>query len=137
MAQIYTYSQFATDVIAIMKNELVPTDDLREKIIAKADDLLVQQIRKAEYAKNNPSKSKAKGASEKTKNLAEQIKGILNSNPKTSAEIAAELKLDLNPLQIANAAKYIDGVITSKEVRPFVGKNGLRAEKYYTAYALV
>lgn len=136
MAKVYTYSQFANDVVAVISGELELTQELAESIINKANDLAVQQIKKAEYAKEHPSKSKAKGASEKTKALAEQIKGVLTSEPMTTAEINKALGSDFTALQVANAVKYIDKATSTKVVREVIGKNGLRSEKYYTAYFL-
>ena len=136
MAKTYTYAQFANDVIAVVNGEIELTDELRENISAKANDLAVQQLKKAEYAKEHPSKTKAKGASEKTKALAEAIKGVLTSKPMTASEIAVALNTDLTALQVSNAVKYIEGVTSSKVVREAVGKNGLRSEKLYTAYAI-
>ena len=136
MAKTYTYAQFANDVIAVMNGEIEVTDELRTLITDKANDLAVQQFKKAEYAATHPSKSKAKGASEKTKALAEAIKGVLTSKPMTASEIAVALNTDLTALQVANAVKYIDKVASSKVVRETVGKNGLRSEKLYTAYAI-
>lgn len=136
MAKTYTYSQFALDVIAVISGELELTQELAENIIDKANDLAVQQAKKAEYAATHPSKSKAKGASEKTKAMAAAIKGVLTSEPMTAAEIASALGTDLTALQVANAVKYIDGAVTSKVVRETVSKTGLKSEKFYTAYAL-
>lgn len=135
MAKTYTYAQFANDVIAVVNGEIELTEELRELISAKANDLAVQQLKKAEYAKEHPSKSKAKGASEKTKALASAIKGVLTSEPMTASEIAVALDTELSALQVANAVKYIEGVTSSKVVREAVGKNGLHSEKLYTAYA--
>ena len=136
MAKVYTYSQFANDVIAVVNGEIELTEELRENISAKANDLAVQQFKKAEYAKEHPSKTKAKGASEKTKALAEAIKGVLTFEPMTASEIAVALDTELTALQVANAVKYIERVTSSKVVREAVGKNGLRSEKLYTAYAI-
>ncbi len=136
MAKTYTYAQFANDVIAVVNGEIELTEELRELISAKANDLAVQQFKKAEYAKEHPSKTKAKGASEKTKALAEAIKGVLTSEPMTASEISKALATDLTALQVSNAVKYIEGVTSSKVVREAVGKNGLRSEKLYTAYAI-
>lgn len=136
MAKTYTYATFATDVIALVNGDLELTDEVREAMENKANDLLVQQIRKAEYSATHPSKSKAKGASEKTKALAEQIKSVLNAEPMTSAEIASALGADLTALQVANAVKYIEGAISTKVVRETVNSKGLRSEKLYTAYAI-
>ena len=136
MAKVYTYSQFAVDVIAVLNGEKEISADLTDLMVAKAQDLLLQQEKKAEYAKTHPSKTKAKGASEKTKALASAIKGVLTSKPMTSAEIAKALNTELTALQVANAVKYIEGVTSSKVVREAVGKNGLRSEKLYTAYAI-
>lgn len=136
MAKVYTYSQFAVDVIAVMNGEKEISADLTDLMVAKAQDLLLQQEKKAEYAKAHPSKSKAKGASEKTKALAESIKGVLTSEPMTSAEIAKALNAELTALQVANAVKYIEGVTSSKVVRESINSKGLRSEKLYTAYAI-
>lgn len=136
MAKVYTYSQFAVDVIAVVEGEKEISAELAELMVGKAQDLLLQQEKKAEYAKTHPSKSKAKGASEKTKVLAEAIKGVLGATPMTSAEIAKALGQELSALQVANAVKYIEGVTSSKVVRESVNAKGLRAEKMYTAYAI-
>jgi hypothetical protein len=46
------------------------------------------------------------------------------------------LGIDLTALQVANAVKFIEGAVSVKVVRATVTKNGLKAEKLYTAYYL-
>ena len=54
----------------------------------------------------------------------------------SASEISNALHTDFTALQVANAVKYIEGVTSAKVVREAVGKNGLRSEKLYTAYAI-
>lgn len=135
MAKItYTYSNFASDVIALADGILEMTPELAEKMRAKAADLLATQATKAAYNAAHPSKSKAKGAGEATKALAEEIEGVLSSTPMTGMEIAHALRKELNALQIANAVKYIPNVKKSIVIRTTTNAKGLKAEKQYAGY---
>lgn len=135
MAKItYTYSNFASDVIALADGILEMTPDLAEKMRAKASDLLATQATKAAYNAAHPSKSKAKGASDVTKTLAKDIEDVLTSVPMTGAEIAHALGKELNALQISNAVQYIPNAKKTLVIRSVTNSKGLRAEKQYAAY---
>ena len=131
---VYTYTNFANDIIALADGTLEMTPELAEKIKAKAADLLATQATKAAYNASHPSKSKSKGASENTKALAKEIENILTDKPMTSIEISLALNKELNALQIANAIKYIPNVKKSLVVRTVVNSQGLKAEKQYAGY---
>lgn len=130
----YTYANFAADVIAVLNGEIEVTDALKSRMIDKAQALSVAQANKAAYNAAHPKAGKAKGASAETQAKADAIKGILTDDPMTAAEINAALGTDYTALQVANAAKYIDGIRSTKVIRPFVNGKGLRSEKEYTAY---
>ena len=136
MEKKYTYLDFANEVIALANGEKELTKEVAERVIAKATDLANAQLNKQAYAKAHPKKSTAKGAGEKTLALVAELKTVLNATPKTSAEIANELGKELNPLQISNAIKYIEGVKSEKVVRQTTNGKGLKAEKLYTAYSI-
>lgn len=132
----YTYTLFATEVMGIVKGEIEITPDVAERVCAKAAALLATQEKKAVYNATHPKKATAKGASADTAAKAEAIKGVLSSTPMTAAEINAALGVDYTALQVANACKFIPGVVTSKVIRSTVNAKGLRADKEYTAYAI-
>lgn len=127
----YTYVTFAEDAIRLANGE---TLNDTEAFIAKANDLINAQKNKAEYNKNNPKKSTAKGASEATKANAEAISAVLTATPMTSAEINEAIGKELSPLQVSNAIKFIEGVEKTQVVRTTVNSKGLKAEKPYAAY---
>lgn len=130
----YTYTMFATEVMGIVNGEIEITDAIRERVAAKAADLLSAQEKKAAYNATHPKKNAAKGASAETKAKADAIKGVLTADPMTAAEINKALGADYTALQVANAVKYIEGVQSTKVVRSTVNAKGLRADKEYTAY---
>lgn len=132
----YTYTLFATEVMGIVKGEIEVTPAIAERVYAKAAALLATQENKAAYNAAHPKKSAAKGASADTAAKAEAIKGVLSSTPMTAAEINAALGAEFTALQVANACKFIPGVVTSKVIRSTVNGKGLRADKEYTAYAI-
>ena len=132
----YTYTDFATEVIAIVNGEVAMTDAIRDRITDKANALLTAQANKAAYNAAHPKKGSAKGASAETKAKADAIKGVLSAEPMTAAEINSALGADYTALQVANAVKFIEGVTTSKVVRETVNGKGLRQQKEYTAYSI-
>lgn len=132
----YTYTDFATEVIAIVNGEVAVTDAIRDRITDKANALLTAQANKAAYNAAHPKKGSAKGASAETKAKADAIKGVLSAEPMTAAEINSALGADYTALQVANAVKFIEGVTTSKVVRETVNGKGLRQQKEYTAYSI-
>lgn len=130
----YTYASFAADVMAVVNGEIEVTAELRDKMTAKAADLLAAQTKKAEYNATHPKKNTAKGASAATQEKATAIAGVLGAEPMTAAEINAALGADYTALQVANAVKFIEGVQTAKVIRSTVNSKGLTAQKEYTAY---
>ena len=106
----YTYSMFASDVIAIADGEIEITAELAEKLKAKAGDLLAAQTAKAAYNAAHKAERAPKGASAETKAKADAIGAVLSSTPMTTAEINAAIGKDFTALQVANAVKYIAGV---------------------------
>lgn len=132
----YTYTMFASDVIGLLNGEIEVTDALRERMTAKAGDLLSAQAKKAEYNATHPKKNAAKGASAETRAKADAIAKVLGADPMTAAEINKALGSDYTALQVANAVKYIDGVKSCKVVRTTVNAKGLKSDKEYTAYSL-
>ena len=134
----FTKVDFANSVIALVNGEIELTPELSENLIDKAYALLqVEENRKA-YAETHPSKSKAKGASDKTKALAKAIVGVLSATPMTSDEIAKAVGQDITALNIANALKYADvEIVKSKVKRTKVNSKGCSVESLYTAYAIV
>jgi pyocin large subunit-like protein len=134
MANKYTYLDFANEVKGLVKGEIAITAEIAERVIAKADDLAKTQENKANYNKNNPKKAEPKGASEDTKAKANAIAAVIDNNPKTASEINGELGTDFTALQVANAVKFIPGVVSVKVIRETVNAKGLKAQKEYTAY---
>lgn len=132
----YTYAAFATEVMGIVKGEIALTPAIAERVTAKAAALLAAQENKAAYNAAHPKKSAAKGASADTQAKAKAIEGVLSAEPMTAAEINAALNTEYTALQVANAVKFIPGVVTSKVIRSTVNAKGLRADKEYTAYAI-
>lgn len=132
----YTYTMFASDVIAMLNGETEITADKKSAMIEKARDLYEQQMKKADYNATHKSARTPKGASDETKERANAIKGVLSATPMTTAEINEALGSDFTALQVANSVKYIDGVKTSRVIRSTVNSKGLTAEKEYTAYSL-
>lgn len=132
----YTYTQFAAEVMGIVKGEVEITAAVAERVYNKAAALLATQENKAAYNATHPKKSAAKGASADTAAKAEAIKAVLSDTPMTAAEINAALGADYTALQVANACKFIPGVVTSKVIRTTTNSKGLRADKEYTAYAI-
>lgn len=100
----------------------------------KAQALLNAQATKQAYNAAHPRKSSSNGPSGDTKARAAQIATVLDSTPKTAAEINAELGTEYTALQVANAVKYIEGAKSCKVVRSTINGKGLKADKEYTAY---
>ena len=67
---------------------------------------------------------------------AKKIATVLSSTPMTAAEINAALGESYTPLQIANAVKFISGVIFARTTRMTRNTKGLQVEKEYAAYYL-
>lgn len=130
----YTYANLALDVIAMLNGEPVKTDT--GVMLEKAEALLQAQLNKAAYNATHPRKSTAKGPSEKTAAVMAAVKPVLGTEPMTAADINAALGTTYTALQVANAVKYIDGVISCKVVRTTTNAKGLKADKEYTAYKL-
>lgn len=132
----YTYAAFASEVIGIVEGKIEVTGDVAERVKAKAAALLAAQESKAAYNAAHPKKGAAKGASADTAAKAKAIGDILSATPMTAAEINAALGTDYTALQVANAVKFIPGVVSSKVVRQTVNGKGLKVEREYTAYAI-
>ena len=136
MANTYTYSMFAQDVIRALDGTLTMTNETAKNMRAKAEALLAQQIKRAEYSATHPSTKTPKGASAETKAKAEMIAKVLTADPKTAAEISNACGVEFSALQVANACKFIPGVKSCKVVRTTRNAKGLTAEREYTAYSL-
>lgn len=132
----YTYAAFAADVIGIVEGKIEVTPAVAERVKAKAAALAATQANKAAYNAAHPKKNAAKGASADTAAKAKAIEGVLSATPMTAAEINAALGEDFTALQVANACKFIPGVVTSKVIRTTTNSKGLKADKEYTAYAI-
>ena len=132
----YTYTAFAKEVMGIVNGEIEITAEVAERVNAKAAALLATQENRAAYNATHPKKSTAKGASADTAAKAKAIEGVLSATPMTAAEINAALGADYTALQVANACKFIPGVVTSKVIRTTTNGKGLKADKEYTAYAI-
>lgn len=129
----YTYVTFAQEAIALANGEAI-TDTAR--FIEKANALIATQTNKAAYNAANPKKTAAKGASADTQAKAAQIGAILDTTPKTAAEINALLGTDYTALQVANAVKFIEGATSVKVIRESTNAKGLKSQKEYTAYTI-
>lgn len=127
----YTYVTFAEDAIRLANGE---TLNDTQAFIDKANDLINAQRNKAEYNKNNPKKSTAKGPNETTQANAKAIEAVLTAEPMTAAEISTAIGKELSALQVSNAVKFIDGVDKTKVIRTTENSKGLKADKEYTAY---
>lgn len=134
MTNKYTYAQFAHDVIACLDGKIKMTDETAKNMRSKAEDLLAQQIKRAEYSATHPSTKKPKGASAETMEKAGIIKGVLSATPMTANEISKACGVEYTALQVANAVKFISGVQSCKVVRDTINAKGLKAQKEYTAY---
>lgn len=132
----YTYTNFATDVLALLNGEKAMGDLPIASMTEKAQALLNAQATKAAYNASHPRKASAKGPGSDTTERAKQIAGVLDSTPKTAAEINAELGSDYTALQVANAVKYIEGAKSCKVIRTTVNGKGLKADREYTAYTV-
>jgi len=130
---VYTYVMFANDALALARGEEIAD---MEKFAAKAADLLAANTKKAEYNASHKKASAPKGPSAITVSIAEDIKAVLTSEPKTGAELNQIGNFNYTALQIANAVKYIDGVVVGKAIRDTVNAKGLKAQKEYTVYSL-
>lgn len=134
----YTYTDLANDVINLLDaldGEIEMDEAHAEAMRNKAIDLLRTQENKAQYNATH-KKPSAKGASAETKAKAEAVAKVLTSVPQTTAEINEKLNTSYNPLQIANAVKYVPNVKTSKVIRTMTNSKGLKCEKEYTAYSI-
>ena len=116
--------------------EFLGETECSAEVIEKLEGMVAQEVKRAEYSATHRKPAKAKGPSEETKAVAAKIGAILTDTPMTTAEINDVLGTDYTALRVSNAAKFIPGMATARVVRPTVGKNGLRAEKEYTAYFL-
>lgn len=130
----YTYAMFAGDVISLLTGEKGMGDLPIAAMTEKAQALLAAQATKAAYNASHPRKSTAKGPGGDTQARATAIAGVLTSDPKTAADINADLGTDYTALQVANAVKYIEGAKSTKVVRTTVNGKGLKADREYTAY---
>lgn len=130
----YTYATFATDVLALLEGKKALTELPTASMKEKAQALLNAQATKQAYNAAHPRKSSSNGPSGDTKARAAQIATVLDSTPKTAAEINAELGTEYTALQVANAVKYIEGAKSCKVVRSTINGKGLKADKEYTAY---
>lgn len=128
----YTYIGFAEDAIRLATGKELSVS--AETFIDKANALLATQNAKAEYSKKQASKAKPKGASQATKENASAIEAVLSETPQTASELNAAMGLELTPLQVANAVKFIEGAESCKVVRETINGKGLKSEKHYTAY---
>lgn len=131
----YTNKMFFNDVLTLIE-ESDMDDVLRGAMQEKALKALEQLEKRADYAKAHPRKSTAKGASDATRELAAEIGAILTAEPMTAAEINEALGADYSALRISGAAKFIPGIVTCKVTRMATGKDGLKAERLYTAYSV-
>ena len=132
--ETYTYAQMVEDLQGYVEvSEIIPTAK-KAQILDKLAALAESYSKKSAYAATHRKPSQAKGPGEATKELAAKVAEVLGDVPMTSAEIAEALGLELSPLRIANAAKYIPGVVSQKVVRTVIGKDGLKAERQYTGY---
>lgn len=132
----YTYMDMVTDCTNYISASADIPAAKKEQILDKLNALADSYTKKAEYAATHRKPSKAKGPSAETKERAEQIKGVLTDNPMTTAEINVALGTNFSALQVANAVKYLDNVQTAKVIREAISKDGLRADRQYTAYFL-
>lgn len=131
----YTDAMLYNDLIQIVDAadlEEAKRNAIIEKLVKKQE----QVAKRAEYSKEHRKPATKKGPTEETKAVAAEIGAVLTDTPMTTAEINDVLGTDYTPLRVANAAKFIPGVVTAKVVRPTVNKAGLRSEKEYTAYFL-
>lgn len=132
----YTYSEFALDVIALLEGKKALKELPVASMCEKAQALLNAQATKQAYNAAHPRKSSSNGPSGDTKARAAQIATVLDSTPKTAAEINSALGTEYTALQVANAVKYIEGAKSCKVIRSTVNGKGLKADKEYTAYTV-
>lgn len=132
----YTYSNFATDVLALLEGKKSMAELPIKDMADKAQALLNAQATKAAYNAAHPRKSAAKGASSDTQARATAIAEVLDGTPKTAADINTLLGTEYTALQVANACKYIEGCKTCKVIRTTTNSKGLKADKEYTAYTV-
>lgn len=128
---MYTYKNFAMDVIALANGEEISVD--KATLIAKAEDLIAIQNKKADYNSTHKKPAVSK-MSDETKALIADLSKVLTATPQTAAELNAVMGTNYTALRISNAVKRIEGAQSCKVVRPFVNNKGLKAEKEYTAY---
>lgn len=132
----YTYTTFATDVLALLNGEKAMGDLPISSMVEKAQALLAAQQTKAAYNATHPRKNSAKGPGSDTTERAKAIAAVLDSTPKTAADINAELGTEYTALQVANAVKYVEGAKSCKVIRTTTNAKGLKADKEYTAYTV-
>lgn len=132
---VYTYADFAADIVKLCEGEIQLTPELVALMLPKAKSLAGQQEKKREYNATHTSTSKPKGASDVTKSRAASIAAVLTGEPMTAAEISAAIGEELSALQVSNAIKY-SGVDykSAKVIRDTIDNKGLRVQRQYTAY---
>lgn len=139
----YTYSQFANDVIT-MANIFIDGEQSElsldfEKIIDKANKLLEQQARKAEYNANKRAANadKPKELSQGMKiniDLVSQVLSTGKDNAKTASEINTELGTSFYAMQLSNICAHIPKCEKTKVIRETTNQKGLKRQQEYTAY---
>lgn len=137
----YTYSQFAEDVIDMA--ETIRADGYDnyefEKIIDKANKLLEQQARKAEYNANKRAANadKPKELSETMKinvDLISQVLQVGKDKAMTANDINSALSTTFYAMQISNICSHIPNCQKTKVIRETTTNKGLKKEQEYTAY---
>lgn len=139
----YTYSQFANDVIT-MANIFLDGEQSEfsldfEKIIDKANKLLEQQARKAEYNANKRAANadKPKELSETMKinvDLISQVLQVGKDKAMTANDINSALSTTFYAMQISNICAHIPNCQKTKVIRETTTNKGLKKEQEYTAY---
>lgn len=130
----YTYINFANDAKILATGGTIADT---AKFLAKADDLIATNTKKADYNATNPKKTAPKGASEATRATADNIMSVLGNSVETAltaSEINEKLGTEYTALNVANAAKFIEGIQTAKVIRTTTNAKGLTAQKEYTGY---
>lgn len=142
----YTYAQFATDVVELVSRleEMTAGDELSadfdfDKMFEKAQTLLEQQNKKAEYNANKRAQAagQPKELSEKMKALIALVKPAIpkgEENAVTGADINKITGENLYAMQISNACAHIENCMKTKVIRETTNNKGLKQQKEYTAY---
>jgi len=133
----YTFVTFGKEAIALASGN-VPENFNAERFITKAQAIITQNEKKAEY---NATKEKISKVSPETLQKAEQIKAVLRTDIAiTAEEINAKLNTDYSGMAIAGAAKYIPNIVitTVKVPKTEYTKTGKtkQVEKEYNGYKL-